>query len=120
MTDKIQGVINFFDGEIIMDNIGQDRINAVIRNILSGNNNCSTLAKACYEGNGQYFYNAIAPIVAVYASELADMTRQRNEYSKEYELKRYALESVMSNIPKINVSQNVIDAVEAAMPGRKW
>lgn len=103
-----------------MDNVAQERINTVVRNILSGNNNCSTLAKACSSGNGQYFYNAVSPAIAVYASELADMTKQRDNLSVDCEAKRFALESIMSNIDAKELAPSVADAIRKAMPGRHW
>lgn len=118
--DKIQMVLNLFEGEIVMDNIGKERVDTAVRNILSGQNNCSTLAKAAASGNGQYFYNAIAPVAAVYASELKDMAKQRDYYSADSESKRFALESIISNMSPKAFPPSVVDAILKAMPGKVW
>lgn len=117
---NIQTVLNLFQGEIIMNNIGQERIDTAVRNILSGNNNCGTLKNAVDTGNGTYFYNAIAPIAAVYASELEDMTKQRNELSIDNERKRFALESIISNMSPNDFPDSVARVIMQAMPGRHW
>lgn len=92
----------------------QDRIETAVRSIMSGNNACGTLQSAV-TGNGDYFRQAIAPVIQVYDDELKQAQRDQMYASRDAEFKRQALESVISNIQ--NLPPDVFSAIARAMPG---
>ena len=97
--------------------IKQERLDMAVNNILSGVNACGTLAKAVENGDGKYFRAAIAPIVDAYEEEAAALRRQRDVALADAETKRFALESIASNmtIPPGPMR----DAIGKALPGRR-
>jgi hypothetical protein len=96
-------------------NTAKTRLETAVSNIMSGDNNCGTLANAALNGDSDYFRDKIRPVVAVYEQEAEDLRQQRDAANRDVELKRFALESILSNmdIP----AGPVKDAVARAMPG---
>lgn len=98
-----------------MNNIAMDRLETAVNNIMSGNNSCGTLANAALSGDRDYFRAMVAPLVVVYEDEAEALRKQRDDALRDVEAKRFALESVLSNmtIPPGPAR----DAVARAMPG---
>lgn len=96
----------------------KERIDTAVRNILSGNNGCGTLANAAMQGNAEYFAKAIQPVVDTYEQELAEVRQQRDYANRVIEMKRFALEMVVSNITL--PEGPVKEAVKTAIPGRQF
>ena len=98
-----------------MDAITQERLETAVNNIMSGGNACGTLANAALSGDSGYFRGMIRPVVEAYEEEKAHLIRERDYLSKSDEVRRFALESVLSNmdIP----AGPVMDAIARTMPG---
>lgn len=114
----IKFVLERFNGEIMLPEYARERIDTIIRNIFSGKNECGTLSDAIENGKGEFFYNCIAPCIAVYESELQTMRDQRDSALKENENKRFSLESIASNLDGGNLRATCVDAIEHGIPGR--
>ena len=99
-----------------MTTIAQERIDTVVRNIISGDNVCGTLANAVQKRDADYFRRAVAPVIRVYEEEAAAIRRQRDAASADAEGKRQTLEMVASNLAIHN--PDVKAAVERAL-GRR-
>lgn len=96
----------------------QERIDTAVRNILSGNNGCGTLARAAMDGDREYFSLAVRPVVDAYEQELAATRQQRDYANRDNEIKRFALETVVSNLTL--PEGPVKDAVKRALPNRDF
>lgn len=118
MIDSIGKVLKLFNGEIEMTDIGKERVDTIIRSIFSGNNACSTLFNAVESGDGQYFYNAIAPTITVYEHERIMKDNTIKRYLHEIEKKRFALESILTYIDINTIPEHCRDAIREALPGR--
>ena len=94
-----------------------DRLEAAVRNILSGGNACGTLLEAARRGDGGYFRQMIAPFFFTYEQEADALRRQRDDALRDAETKRFALEMAASNLD-ID-SPDVRAAFAQALPGRK-
>lgn len=92
----------------------EERIETVVRNIMSGDNVCGSLVKAAADRDQDYFRRAVAPMADVYDAEISLIRKQRDDALKDVEAKRFALESVLSNLD-IPFGP-VRDAVARAMP----
>lgn len=92
----------------------EERVETVVRNIMSGDNVCGTLANAALNSDTDYFRRAVQPVVDVYESEASLLRKQRDDALRDAEAKRFALESILSNmaIPPGPAR----DAVARAMP----
>ncbi len=97
----------------------KERVETAVRNILSGNNGCGTLAKAAAEADATYFERAIMPVVEAYEEELKAEKIQRARLLKEIEQKRFALEMVISNLGQ-HINGEIRKAVEIGLPGRQF
>lgn len=83
-------------------------------------NECDALE--CLKKQGtEALYEGIAckvrPTLQVCAEEATELTRQRDSALKDAETKRFALESVASNVGNLPLS--IKTTVERALPGRK-
>lgn len=92
----------------------QERIETVVRNIMSGDNTCATLTNAALNSDDEYFRKAVAPMAEVYEAEISLLRKQRDDALRDAENKRFALESVLSNLD-LPVGP-VREAVARAMP----
>lgn len=101
-------------------NTAIDRLETAVRNIMSGDNACGTLANAAYNNDHDYFRRAIAPVVNAYEQEAADLRRQRDDILKDAEAKRYALEFIAQNLGgSVQIAEPaIVDAIRQALPGR--
>ena len=100
----------------------QEREDAIVRSILSGNNACGTLDKALQTGALEDFLRGmIRPTLHVCAAEYGEMVKERNELSADNEAKRFALEFVVSNLGgAVTISEPaVLNAIRKALPGRE-
>jgi len=95
----------------------KERIKTAVDNIMSGNNGCGTLAHAAIQADREYFEKAIAPVVQAYEEEIAAIRQQRDYANRDNEIKRFALESVASNIPL--PEGDTKNAIRAALPNRQ-
>lgn len=96
-------------------NTAVERTEAAVRNILSGGNACGTLVNAARNGDAAYFRAMIRPLAEVYEQEAEELRRQRDDALRDAETKRFALESVLSNLTV--PAGPARDAVARAMPG---
>ena len=98
-----------------------ERLEMAVRNIMSGNNACGTLAKAVANGNADYFRQMLRPVIDVFEQEAAELRRQRTEALHDAETKRFALEFIASNLGgSVAISEPaIVDAIRKALPGRK-
>lgn len=97
-----------------------ERENAIVNSIMSGDNACGTLQKAVTAGGetlANYLRATIQPTLQVCAEEEAQKDRDLSALSRDNEAKRFALESVASNVPNLPVP--VVTLMEQALPGRK-
>ena len=79
-------------------NIWQDRKNAIVNSIMSGNNACGTLQKALAEGRLNVFIRRmIQPTLRVCAEEAAELRQQRDAALKLSERRRLALANITAN-----------------------
>lgn len=97
--------------------IANERLETAVRNIMSGNQDCGTLANAALNGDGDYFRQMVKPVVDIYEQEAAELRRQRDSALHDAESKRFALEMVASNVSSLPSS--VKAAIEKALPGRR-
>lgn len=96
-------------------NTMNDRVETAVRNIMSGDNTCGTLATAAYNGDHEYFRRAIRPIVDAYDGEIAALRQQRDAALADATDKRFALEAVVANLA---IPDGVImDILRKALPG---
>jgi hypothetical protein len=100
--------------------VAQERIEAAVNNIMSGDNECGTLANAAYKGDRDYFRKMLMPVLAVYEHEAAELRRQRDYAGKDAEAKRFALEFIAQNLGgTVQITEPaIIEAVMRALPGR--
>lgn len=111
------GKVRFlFEGEIMLTKEGKERTEMIVRNIMSGDNNCGTLATAVANGGTDYFYNAAVPVIAAYDAELADIRKQRDDALKAVENLRFHMEGIASNLHDMATVKN---HVMVALPGRR-
>lgn len=98
-----------------------ERLETAVRNIMSGDNVCGTLANAAYNNDHEYFRRAIAPVVDAYEEEAAALAKQRDDALKDIEAKRFALEFIAQNIGgSVQIAEPAImDAIRTALPGRR-
>lgn len=98
-----------------------ERLETAVRNIMSGDNACGTLANAAYNNDHDYFRRAIAPVVDAYEEEAAALAKQRDDALKDAEAKRYALEFIAQNIGgSVQIAEPaIVDAMRKALPGRR-
>jgi hypothetical protein len=79
-------------------NIWQDREDAIVRSILSGNNACGTLAKAIADGTLEGFLRGmIRPTLTICADEAWDLRQQRDKALTQSETRRQVLADVAAN-----------------------
>lgn len=95
-----------------------ERLEMAVRNIMSGNNACGTLAKAVQNGDASYFAKMLEPIFRVYEDENAAACALRDAALRDAEAKRFALESILANVP--NIPGNLREPLEKAMPGHPF
>ena len=97
-----------------MTNTTQERLETAVNSIMSGDNTCGTLVNAALNSDRDYFREKIRPVVDVYEDEAAALRKQRDDALRDVNDKRFALESVLSNldIP----AGPVKDAIARAMP----
>ncbi len=81
-----------------METVIQERVETVVRNIMSGDNGCGTLAHAVQTGDRGYFRRCVRPVLDVYESEAASLRAQRQEALDLSEKRRQALEYLVSNL----------------------
>jgi hypothetical protein len=80
------------------NNRWEEREDAIVRSILSGNNACGTLAKAQAGGTLEDFLRGmIRPTLQVCAGEQADLRQQRDEALAQSEGRRQVLAEVAAN-----------------------
>lgn len=94
----------------------EERIIAITNSILSGDNECGTIAKALQDGTlGDFIQQMIRPTLEIYEDEYNQLRAENDRLSRENQNKRFALECVLSN----EVIDNPVtkQAVKAAMPG---
>jgi hypothetical protein len=78
--------------------IWQDREDAVVRSIMSGNNACGTLRKALETGKLEEFLRRmVRPTLQVCAGEQADLRQQRDAALQQSEARRQVLADVAAN-----------------------
>jgi hypothetical protein len=75
----------------------QEREDAMVASILSGDNHCKTLENAAKAADGDYFRRAVRPTLEVYEDEAEYARRQRDMILEQSEKRRQALEFVASN-----------------------
>jgi hypothetical protein len=99
--------------------IAQERLETSVRNIMSGDNNCGTLANAALNGDGDYFRRMIAPVIDVYEREAAELRQLRDAASRDAEDKRFALEFIAQNLggSVLITEPAIIAAIRKALPG---
>jgi hypothetical protein len=79
-------------------NIWQDREDAIVRSIMSGNNACGTLQEASVIGKLEEFLRLmIRPTLQVCAGEQADLRKQRDDALAVSEARRRVLAEVAAN-----------------------
>lgn len=81
-----------------MSNVKKEREDTIIRNIMSGQNGCGTLAAAAMNGDDEYFRRCVMPILDAYEQEAAALRQQRQEALETAEKRRQALEYAVSNL----------------------
>lgn len=81
-----------------MENVMEERIETVVRNIMSGDNGCGTLAHAAQTGDRGYFRRCVRPVLDVYESEADALRAQRREALDLSEKRRQALEYLVANL----------------------
>lgn len=92
----------------------EERVETIVRSIMSGNNACGTLFEAAAKGDAEYFKPCIRATLSVYDDELKQAKADRDAALRDVELKRYALETVVSNC---DISNPVVkDALKNALP----
>lgn len=95
-----------------------ERIIAITNSILSGVNACETLKKSIDDGTiGDYIQEMIRPTLEIYEEEYAQVYRDWVRVSGQNDLKRFALEAVISNNGNLK-DTFVMDAIRKALPGR--
>lgn len=75
-----------------------EREDTIIRNILSGDNQCGTLQTAVANKDHEYFRRACHGSLAAYEDEARGYRIQRDGILKESEQRRQALEYVAANV----------------------
>lgn len=78
--------------------VQQERVETVVSNIMSGNNNCSALSKAVQAGDKEYFRRCVRPVVDAYEVEAAGLREQRQAALNQAETFRRSLEFVAQNM----------------------
>jgi len=92
----------------------EERVETIVRSIMSGNNACGTLLDAAAKGDAEYFRPCIRATLSVYDDELKQAKADRDAALKDAELKRYALEMVVSNC---DISNPLVkEALRNALP----
>jgi hypothetical protein len=80
-------------------NIWQEREDAVVRNVMSGNNACGTLRKALESGKLEDFLRtAVRPALLICAGEQAELRKQRDDALAASEARRQILAEVAANV----------------------
>jgi len=92
----------------------EERVEAAVRSILSGVNSCNTLIEAAVKPDADYFRCPIRAGMAVYEDEKQQLIKDRDIALRDAELKRYALEMVVSNCDISNPM--VKEALRSALP----
>lgn len=92
-----------------MNDVAKERIDTAVRNILSGDNACGTLANAVQKRDASYFWRAVAPLAQAYEEEAAAIAAQRQAALDEAGKCRYALEIIIANggnlrLPEVNAA----------------
>lgn len=93
-----------------------DRLDTAVRNIFNCGNCCDALVKAAQTKDYAYFAKALTPVLVAYEQEAAALRHQRDAALRDAEAKRFALESMVSNMRIDNL--HVREAVDKALPGR--
>jgi len=92
----------------------EERVEAIVRSIMSGNNACGSLLDAAAKGDAEYFRLCIRATLSVYDDELKQAKADRDAALKDAELKRYALGTVVSNC---DISNPLVkEALRNALP----
>ncbi len=95
-----------------------DRIGAITNSIASGNNACGSLiSKQTGQLNHAFIEESVRPTLEQYEGELAELRKERDALLREVEVKRFALEAVVANIPALTGNASVVDAFRRAIPG---
>lgn len=101
-----------------MANKWQEREDAIVRSIMSGNNSCGTLAALVANG-GQaledFLRMMVRPTLKVCNEEENQLIREGHALRADNEAKRFALETVVANMAIDNPT--VRDAVAKGIPG---
>ncbi len=97
-----------------------ERLGTITRNIASGNNACGSLIdRQSGQLNHAFIVEAVRPTLDVYEGELTELRRERDALLRDVEIKRFALETAVANIPALTGNAGVVDAFRAALPGRR-
>ncbi len=97
-----------------------ERLGTITRSIASGNNACGTLIGRDGRVNTAFIAEAVRPTLGVYEGELAVLRKERDALLRDVEVKRFALETAVANIPGITGNSGVADAFRAALPGHPF
>ncbi|MCC8189070.1 MAG: hypothetical protein LIP77_00345 [Planctomycetes bacterium] len=101
-----------------MNTTAQERTETVVRNILSGKNGCGTLQDALVRGDADFFRRMVRPVIGVYEEEAQVLREQRDAALRDAEVKRVALEAILSTLPI--PAGPVHDAVARALPSHPF
>lgn len=109
----IYDVLSLFDGEIVMNKEAEERVEMIIRNIVNAAR--GTPMPALDE-----MRRAIAAVIGTYESEAHTLREQRDVALKDAESKRFALESIASNVYSHNIVNVIKNAMKSGLPGRNF
>lgn len=99
-------------------NIWHARETAIVHSIMSGHNSCGTLEALARQGGDaleRFLRQCVRATLAVVAAESQQLTREKHALSADNEKKRFALESVVSNLD-VSGRPELLAALRAALP----
>ena len=106
--NKLGLIRSLFKGEIMLTDKAKERIEVAVDNIMSGVNNCGTLANAALYEDKDYFHNAIVPVVAVYDAEYNQLLQERDKLSASMNDAVFIISYFRANHPLVMVEAEAL------------